>query len=236
VLVSFVVLTSLAASEGVAEAEPERASPFGATVPARGQPVFGVVAQTYANDSLELLVAAQASIGVGAGIDLGAKVEHSVLPLLGPGSLMVAHVIGRKALWDTGKAPDRPRFRTTFSADVSAAWAADAQPGGAQTDARRWLGLRDYNAELGCTFATDWLFDLYAKTSVLMSLDTSPISPGPLSGPPPRYDLGAVFALELGYQLRFKEVLAVVGIRLMGHTRADDEAFSCVTFIGVGFG
>ncbi len=227
---------SLAASEVVAEAQPERGSPFGAAVPARGQPVFAVLEQSYLNNGIEMVLATQASIGVGAGIDLGVKLEHSLLPVLGPGSLTVAHVIGRKALWDTGKLPDRSRLRTTFNADVSAAWAGDEQPGAAQTDARRWMGLRNYTAELGCTFATDWIFDMYVKTSVLVSMDTSPISAGPLSGVPPRYDFGAAFGLELGSELRLGSLLTVVGIRLMAHSRPDDEAFSYVTIVGFGFG
>jgi hypothetical protein len=227
-----VALLSLTSTD-VRTAAPESLL-VGTGVPPPGRPVVGVAEEMQASNGLQIILTANAKVGAGAGFDVGAALDHSLAPFLGPRTLTAAHLSSRKRLYDSG--PEGHFKRVALYLDVSAAWFGSApsqeQPG----DPRLWKGLRDYNAELGAWFSIGGGIGVFGRVAVLGSLDTHPPPGGPLGGVPAAMTYGATGIAEVGSHLDAGHFHALMGVRLMVHSRSDDERISLVTFIGMALG
>jgi hypothetical protein len=231
-MLPFVALLLLGANEVQKAREP--AGLLGASVPEQGQPVVGIIESTHAINGLKLQLSAMGVIGLGRGFDVGATIDHTFVPLAG--AMTAAHLTARKVLSDTGRQPNGTRFRTALTLDVSAAWFANSAAEEGQSDPRLWTGLRNYNAELGFAFGSERMFGVFLKASVLVSLDTSPPSLGPLDGPPRAYTVGASGKLEVGTAITTGIFHGFSGVRLAVNSRPEDERVTLITFLGIALG
>jgi hypothetical protein len=206
----------------------------GTGVPPPGKPVVGVAEVMHVSNGLQIILTAAAKVGVGAGFDVGAALDHSLVPFVGPRTLTAAHLSSRKRLYDKG--PEGHFMRAALYLDVSAAWfgsdPSQEQPG----DPRLWTGLRDYNAELGAWFSIGGGVGVFGRVALLGSLDAHPPPGGPLGGLPPSATYGVTGIAEVGSHLDVSRFHSLMGVRLMVHSRAEDERISLVTFIGMAIG
>jgi hypothetical protein len=209
-----VALLSLGATDLDKPREPSGL--VGALVPDRGQFLVGVLETTHALNGLKAELSLATSVGLGAGFDVGAAVDHTLAPLVGPGSMTAVHLTGRKVLIDSGPNPDIVRWRTALTLDVSAAWfdAPPAQEG--EADPRQWSGLRNYNVELGFVLGSGRSVGWFMKSTVLVSLDTQPASPGPLEGAAAPFTFGLSGTLEGGMAINYGCLHATTGVPAAG--------------------
>jgi hypothetical protein len=214
----------------------EPATLEGAAVPARWQPVFGVLETTHVRNGLTFLLTAQAAVGVGGGFDVGAALDQTAAPFVGPGAMTAAHVTARKVLVESAPAPEHMRLRAALTADVSAAWFGGSPATQSVTDPRLWTGLRDYNGELGFALSGTTSFTWFVKAAVLLSIDKAPPSPGPLEGPPPPFNAGVAASLEGSTSLNVGWFHAIAGLRAMLHGRPEDERLTLLSFLGICLG
>jgi hypothetical protein len=225
---------SLASASPQMQAPPPSVQLVGTGVPMAGQPLVGVSEMMHAGNGLQILLTASAKVGLGGGFDVGASLDHSLVPLLGARTMTAAHLSARKLLSEAG--PERLNGRLAVYVDVSAAWFGSPPQPSEPGDPRLWTGLRDYNAELGAWLSTGTTVGLFARAAVIVSMDTHPPSGGPLGGVPPAETFGATAIVDLGSHLDVARFHGVTGIRLMLHSRPDDEKFSLVTFVGLALG
>jgi hypothetical protein len=233
-LLALVAALSLTSASPQMPAPPPSVQLVGTGVPMPGQPLVGVSEVLHAGNGLQLILTASAKVGLGRGVDVGAALDHSVVPFLGARTMTAAHVSARKLISEAG--PERFNGRLALSLDVSAAWFGSPPQPSEVGDPRLWTGLRDYNAELGAWFSTGTTVGLFAKAAVIVSMDTHPPLGGPLGGLPPAATFGATGVLDAGSHLDVGRFHGVTGIRVALHSRPDDERFTLVTFVGLAIG
>ena len=230
----FAMLAALSLTAAQMPAPPPSVQLVGTGVPMAGQPLLGASELLHAGNGLQLILTANAKVGLGGGFDVGAALDHSVVPFLGARTMTAAHVSARKLLSEAG--PERLNGRLALSLDVSAAWFGSPPGQRDAGDPRVWTGLRDYNAELGAWVSTGTTVGLFAKAAVICSLDTHPPPGAPLGGVPAPATFGATAVLDIGSHLDVGRFHGLTGIRVMLHSRPDDERFSLVTFVGLALG
>lgn len=232
--VALLALLSLSATD-VEQRKLEPAGPAGAAVPAQGRWLFTLTEVTHPV-GFSLLVSAATCVGLGKGFDLGLAVDHSLSPLFGNGALFAGHLTSRFVLTDTRDEASGRRWRTALTADVSGALFTGSPGATTATDPRSWTGLRNYNAELGLAASSDSTVSYFMRVAVLVSVDTQPESLGPLQGLPPPWSLGASGVLEGGSAINSQLFHATFGLRLMLHSRLEDERITVLSFLGVALG